>query len=344
MKPIIPFEFEPCSSEFATDHLIYNLSDTGKHVSWPPAHVKIFAPPHDYYPLPEDLEAANPDYFRMYGAKGFVAGSYAEILVNGISGFASFNMGGIEVSFGRASPLAAYIFDYVHRAKYFGAWYEINLARIIGIDTHSVEAAFINACMHYHDRAGSLPQPWAMDDSFIWEEESEDQGAVTSSLGPIVKDLDPLRFYYFGVAQKDDVSACIYFYKTLEYFSFLMNQAKLTKIRNDGTISEADFAKRILDIVFKDEKGPILQMIDKISESEDMSEAFNSKLIINNNICSLGEAIYSFRNSIVHGKFSYRYNLQSGSVFDEGEHLSAWRAVLKKLAWKALAKYGSRLI
>jgi len=344
MPPIIPFEFDPCSSEFETEHLKYDPADKGEYVSWPAANVKLFVPPHDYHLHPSDLQKSNPNYFRMYGAKGFLAGSYAEILVSEVPVFMALKMGGIEVSFGRASPLAAYIFDYVHRSKYFGAWDSIHSARIIGVTVDNAEASFLNACMQYQDKTGFIPEPAAMDDSFLYEEEPEEQNPVTLLLGPIVKDLDPLRFYYFGLSQADNASACIYFYRTLEYFSFLINQSKLTKLRHDYMMSEAEFAKRVHEVLFKEEKGPLLQIINNICDQSDLQKALDYGIITSKQSGLLGESIYSFRNSIVHGKFSYGYALQSGSILDDDAQLPKWRALLQGLARKAVTTYGSTLI
>ncbi|GJE81981.1 hypothetical protein [Methylorubrum thiocyanatum] len=344
MPPIIPFEFDPDSSNYETDHLTYDAVQNGQYVSWPPGHVRLFVPPHEYYPTPSELEQANPTYFQMFGAKGFMAGSYAEILIGQVPTFISLKMGNMEVSFGQASPLAAYVFEYVHRAKYFGAWDTIHTARMLGVTAENVEAAFLNASIQYHERTGTLPSPYAMDDEFLWAEEPDAPEPVSLSLGPIVKDLDPLRFFHFGIAQSNNAAACIYFYRTLEYFSFLMNQNKLTKLRHDGTISEADFAKRVLDVVFRDEKGPLLQLVNMITDASILQKSIDDNLIHTKTPGALGEAIYTFRNSIVHGKFSYGYTLQSGSVFDDDAQLPKWRYLLQTLARKAIAAFGSTLI
>ncbi len=256
----------------------------------------------------------------------------------------SLKMGNMEVSFGQASPFAAYVFDYIHRPKYFGSWDVIHTARMTGVAVDNVEAAFLNACIQYHERTGDLPSPFAMDDGFLWDEEQDAPEPVSLSLGPIIKDLDPLRFYHFGIAQADNAAACIYFYRTLEYFSFLTNQTKLTKLRHDGTVSEAEFAKRVMDVVFKDEKGPLLHLVNLISDTVILNKAVEDNIIQASSSGALGEAIYAFRNSIVHGKFSYGYTLQSGSVLDDDAHLPKWRHLLQTLARKAITRFGSTLI
>jgi hypothetical protein len=82
-----------------------------------------------------------------------------------------------------------------------------------------------------------------------------------STLCPLVTNLDPLRFYYNGMAQVDNVAACIYFYRTLEYFSFFTNATEMNRLRHDPNLSDADFSSRLLDLVSRDEKGPIFRLI-----------------------------------------------------------------------------------
>jgi hypothetical protein len=70
-----------------------------------------------------------------------------------------------------------------------------------------------------------------------------------------------------------------------------------------------------------------------------VSDGLIAKNAAPNTLC---EVLYGFRNSIVHGKFSYGYTLQSGSVLDEDPQLPRWKTLLRSLARRALDQYGSK--
>jgi hypothetical protein len=130
----------------------------------------------------------------------------------------------------------------------------------------------------------------------------------------MLRDVDPLRFYYNGLAQSDDMAACIYFYRALEYFSFFTNATEISRLRHDAMTSDAEFSRKILELISRDEKGPIFRLISSIADGQLLEFARFmglTKDVAPNTLC---EAIYAFRNSIVHGKFSYGYSLLSGSV------------------------------
>jgi hypothetical protein len=130
----------------------------------------------------------------------------------------------------------------------------------------------------------------------------------------------------------------------LEYYSFLTNKKQITQLRHDTALSENDFAKRILDLISKDEKGPLLKLINLSGDATVAQQAFAAGFIQNENIGLLGEAIYAFRNSIVHGKNSHGYDLQSTSILADNPSLPVWRALLQALAKKVMHSFGSKLV
>jgi hypothetical protein len=92
----------------------------------------------------------------------------------------------------------------------------------------------------------------------------------------------------------------------------------------------------------KEERGPFLQLVNSIVDDESLKQAATANLIKSATPSLLGEAIYAFRNSTVHGKTSYGYALRSTSVFVENNSLSLWRAILRSLANRAMSHYGSK--
>jgi hypothetical protein len=344
MKPTIPFEFDPGASEFEEHHLQYKDVPDGQLVSWPMAGLAIHVPKHKWSPDHDDIEKANGGTVKFHGLTGFSVGSYHEFLVGELPGNMGFRMGKLEVTFGEASPLMAYLFSGYHREKYFGLWEHITTARIVGAANEEAEIAFLNAAIRYRETLGVVPRIWAMDEAFLFDGEVDAHQANVLEQAPPIREIDPVRFFYHGVSQSDAAAACIYFYRVLEYYSFLSNKKQMHKIRNDASISEDEFAKQVLQLITKEEKGPFLQLINSIADDESLKHAVAANLIKSATHSLLGEAIYAFRNSIVHGKTSYGYTLQSTSVFVEDNSLSVWRAILRSLASRAMSHYGSKLL
>ena len=148
--------------------------------------------------------------------------------------------------------------------------------------------------------------------------------------------------YYNGLSQVDDIAACIYFYRVLEYFSFFVNAGEMTKLRHDQTISDADYSRKIIDLVHRDEKGPIFKLIVTLVDKTMIAQSLTEGLIKTPTANVLCESVYTFRNSIVHGKFSHGFILQSGSVLDEDIMIPRWKFLLKNLARRALDHYGTK--
>jgi hypothetical protein len=250
-------------------------------------------------------------------------------------------MAAVEASFGDATPLAAMLFDPFHRAKWYGPWNEILSLRIFGVGADEAEIAFLNAMNAYEEKFGVLPDLFPIDHVIFDDEETEHEEQIYIA-PPMVTNLDPLRFYYNGLTQIDHVAACIYFYRTLEYFSFFTNATEMNRLRHYPNLSDADFSRRLLDLVSRDEKGPIFRLITTLADAAILDGAVTDGLIKNALVNVLCEALYTFRNSIVHGKFSYGYSLLSGSVLQDDPPVAQWKVLLRKLARLALNRYGAK--
>lgn len=344
MQPTIPFTFSPGADEFEEHYLEYKDVPGGQLVRWALAGVSVIVPSHEWHPDFEQIEAANGELVSFHGLTGFSISLYHEFLVHDLPNYAGFRMGKFEVTFGEASPLMAYLFSGLHRDKYFGTWDQITTARIVGAGHDEAEIAFINAAVRYNESFGALPRIYAMDETLLFGEEIESGLPIVAMQEPPVGDIDPIRFLYHGISQVDDAAACLYFYRVLEYYSFLTNKKQMNLLRHSSTLSDDDFAKQILQLVTRDEKGPFLKLINAIADSASLKHAVSSGVIKDETSAVLGESIYAFRNSIVHGKHSYGYSLQSGSVLSENSLLPAWRAVLQGLAKRAIHGLGSKLI
>jgi len=341
MDPRVPYSFDPPAEEYEEEHLVWEDAADGQFALWPVIGERIFVP--EKRTSLADYIAPNAGAFTPHSNFGFTLGRYSEFLVAAPDfQYCAFNMAGVEASFGDATPLAAMVFWPIHHRKVHGEWQEFTSLRILGVGEELAEVAFLNAMLAYKEKSEYLPDIshlWPVSDD--WEtSELKDQ---VYSAPPIITDIDPLRFYYNGLAQNDSIAACIYFYRTLEYFSFLTNASEINVLRKDATTTDSEFTRKILKLISRDEKGPVFKLITSIADAKLLEYARFTGLIKDPASSALCDAVYSFRNSIVHGKFSYGYSLVSGSVLQHEVDLSFWRETLKSLAHSALDKYGSRI-
>jgi hypothetical protein len=343
MKSLIPFSFDPSADTFEENHLEYVDKAGGKLVVWPLAGLSIFVPDYEYYPKFESIENANAGLVKFHDETGYSIGNYHEFLISELPANIGFRMGKIEVTFGEATPMMAFLFNGLHFSKYYGPWQNITTARIVGASVDEFELAFLNAATRYQVKYSVLPKIWSMNDSWIMEE-AEYEGNHIVSGSAAVGDIHSIRFLYHGMSQTDDTAACIYFYRILEYYSFLASKKQMSTLRHNTTLSENEFAKRILDLITKDEKGPLLKLVNTISSLEILTQAKQLDLVKETNSNLLGEEIYVFRNSIVHGKSSYGYDLNSSSVLSESNNVPKWRIILQSLAQKAMDSFAERVI
>lgn len=342
MDPVVPYRFDPTSDHYEEEHLVWEDAPGGRLVSWPVIGARIIVPDDMKLPIGE-LAAANNGNFKSYGQFGFSLGNYSEFFVSMPDAkYCGFKMAGVEATFGDSTPLAAMIFDPFHREKWFGSWDSIISLRILGVGADEAEIAFLNAMNAYEEKFGILPDLVHIDPDLIIDFEQSDYEEEVFPAPPMVTSLDPLRFYYNGMCQIDDVAACIYFYRTLEYFSFFTNSSEINRLRHDAAISDVDFSRRLLDLVSREEKGPIFKLISTIADTAILASAVTDGLIKSPVANVLCEALYAFRNSIVHGKFSYGYSLLSGSVLQQDPMVLHWKMLLRKMAWLALDRYGGK--
>ena len=325
----------------------------GKKVGWGLVGASLFVPDYKWYPSLEEIEFNNKVTFKAHGFYGFSVGKYHEFFITfpyssfrGEAKPAAFRLGGIEATFGQATPLAYYLFSGMFDEKYFGPWDSISSLRLMGVSSEDIEAAFINACDAYATKFGDLPVVFELHDDYDYEEEEQlSTDDLEPQKGPpIVNNLEPLRFFCGVLLQPDALSACIQFYRVLEYFSFFTNFNEIKKLRHDHTLSDAEFPGKLLQFLSKDEKGPLFKLIISLADKDFMSPAQAEGLIENNTPGTLCEKLYIFRNSIVHGKFSFGYSLKFSSAIEKSENFKKWRNLLRELARRAVQQYGSRTL
>lgn len=344
--PTVPFFFDPAVETEEDPRLVYSPATGGRKVAWPAVGLSFFLPERKYWAYLSDIVEENNGLVLAHGHRGYSIGQYHEFFLRRWNGSAAaYKMGEIEATIGTATPFAATIFQGHHRDKYFGGWSDIWTLRLLGVRPEDLEAALLNALtLHAHEQ-GELLQMFEMDDSLYddpREEEDIEEGDEIMSAAPIVTDIEPLRFYYAGLAQDDAVAACIYFYRVIEFYSFMSHETSIRRLRHDGNLTDHEFSRKILDLVTRDEKGPIFRLIAAVADKDLLEKAKAAGLIQNALPNVLAESLYGFRNSIVHGKFSYGFTLESSSLLDPDPAVYRWRAAMRELAKRAIEQNGSR--
>jgi hypothetical protein len=349
MNPTLPFNFEYSGNKDYLKQLSITKYEGYEVVSWPPAGVSFKTPTYEYWPNRADVAAANGGLVTFHGDKGYSIGSFHEFFVAGTNQRRiGFQMGRLEVTFGTATPLMAYLFDGSHEDDFFDPWDHLSTVRIVGAtDIQEAELAFTNAAIRYYNRFKASPTLWEMNlnDFFPDEEEDEYDNLNPSVLveSAAIRDVEPLRFYYQGLTQSDPVAACLYFYRVLEYYSFLTYRKELSSARHDTALSDDEFLRRCLDTLSRDDKGPILRLVNQITDKGFLENAKTIELVKTADADLFGQNLYAFRNSIVHGKDSSGYVLHSPSVFNVEVNLISWRVALRSLAQNAINRFGRKL-
>lgn len=345
-SPTVKLHFDPTVDDEDATYLSISDVDGGTIVSWSDIGESVFVPEHKWWPDLAAMEAANGGKFTLHGNLGYSLGRFHELCIEhsiptefGVeTAMISAEMGNVEVTFGVATPLMAHLFEGVID-KHLKPWSELATVRILGAPHGAAEVAFFNACRIHFQLTGFWPKLMTLD--LDWDETEEVGELEHLSAPPMCTDVEPLRFLNSAMNQRDDTAACVSLYRVVEYFSFRENATAMGTLRHDATLSDADFSKKVLDLVFKDEKGPIFKTVKTLADAPLLTWSASQGLVIAPVASQLAEALYSFRNAIVHGKHSSGFLLHSESVLDPNPLSAKWRHVLLQLASKAIVHYGS---
>ena len=338
-KPHIPTSFTPasCSTE---DHLTIEPVDNLFRVTWDAVGIH-FLSPVEIYPSIEELQKLNSSLV-FHSTYGFSYGKYHEIFVEGLPESLSLKIGHAEVTIGEPTPVAAYFFDNIHDEHIYGEeWGGVSTVRILGIERHCLEAYFINACHHYSTHYDIVPRAHRFGSIEHWEDDEKEVG-ITTGLLPAIIDIEPLRCFYHAKHESDDASACIQFYRVLEYYAFFDLQSQVSQARHDSALSGRDFLVKVASLLTRDEKTPLIRLVQRLSSSVILKEAVSCDLIEQPDAGRLGNKLYDFRNSVVHAKYDQRSSIVVDPVFNVASKTFVWRGILEGLAWKALETCGRR--
>lgn len=338
---MLPLEFDPPAWDVA-DHITTKKVKKGTYeVTWPAAGLTLYsaraAQPEQHHILRHSTDVT------FHGMSGYSVGTYHEFFVGAVHVPASFRMRKAEVTVGEVTPLAVYLYEaYYHRKAHGDEWHYLSTFRLQNVPLERAEAYFLNAMHVYGDHYGELPlvQPFGPIES--WE--STEVKPLPSKLArnAVAMDVEPLRFLYHGLRETEPESACLHFYRILEFYAFFEIQQDVAALRADTTLSDRRFLNKVAELVFRNERTPIVRLVTKLAGKRLLAQAVRHGLIAQPQGEMLGDALYDFRNSFVHAKYDQRTSIFSASVLDEDPTVIAWRSVFEQLGRKAIAMLSDR--
>ncbi len=343
--PRIPSAFNPHDWE---QHLRFSEDHGVMEAHWPLAGVSI------YYPKPTEKWKVAPDraevsactpQLAFHGHHGYSVGPFSEFFVyagrepNPVS----FTMGTIEGSFGQVTPLAHLLYHYGHDDDLEGEFSAYQSIRLFGCTKHNAEAALISAVVFLEKQHGLTCEVFPVGNA-EWPEEEAYTGEEKELEFPNpFSDVEPLRMLFRGRQERDPESAFLQLYRILEYYSVLTLETQVAAMRSDHGLSTRQFLLDVHQLVGRDEKTTLGRMMALVADTPMLTRGRDSGLIGEATANALTNAVYDFRNSVVHAKSDHRAKLFSESIFVDESKATAWKRMSEELAWKAITAFGSRV-
>ena len=342
--PSIPLRFDPSPSYDLESHLETQAVGNMSKIVWRSLDLVVFHS-EEMFPTLDDFSKHTPGLV-FHGHFGFSLGQYSEFFIGGLPIYCPMMFGSVEVTFGEPTPLAMRMFE-TYRDKHFhGEWENINSVRILGCTAHNAELVLLNAFDRYEESFSVLPHVEEIN-HISWAEppETDEEALLKKPLtfpAAVVSDIDALRCFYYARTNPEPATACIQYYRVLEYYAFFSLQQTLALKRRDSSLSDRDFLLSTTQLLTRDEKSPIVKLVGELADSTILGTAHKAGFIRNADASQLGLALYEFRNSVVHAKYDQRVALSVDSVVATPSDTQAWQTVLHALAKRALNLKGTR--
>lgn len=152
-------------------------------------------------------------------------------------------------------------------------------------------------------------------------------------------------FYFYNEAMRiyDREISSLYLYKILEYFFLIARKDEFEVILKDYNKNNSiDILINKITKLYKDgEKEQLIILMNSIKENlnDIVNKAIKLNILNSNDLDSFAEELYLYRNSIVHGKSDYKFDLKIPNALCESEKDIFWRNSLKHISEILLFKY-----
>lgn len=158
----------------------------------------------------------------------------------------------------------------------------------------------------------------------------------------LFKNSEVLSFYNAGMEIRDHELSFQYFYKVLEYF-YIINRSDDFREKIEQYNSKNNIQKFITEItkIYKDKEINQLKYLlsANLDELNSILEFAKEKdLIEDTELDSLAEAIYKYRNSLVHGKSDDTFDLKLPELLNNKKEIN-WIKVVHQISLILIKKY-----
>lgn len=305
----------------------------------------FYASEEEWEPPQRDAAAKGTPQLTFHGDYGYSLGSFSEFFVHGgrEPNPRFFKMGAIEGSFGKLTPLAQLLFLANHDDDALGELESYETVRLLGCTKDTAESAIISAIL-FLERETGLRCGLITAGQVEWPDEEEyDAEERTFEVSSAFSDVEPLRMLLRGRQERDPDYGFLQLYRVLEFFSVLTSEAKVEQMRGDRGLSTRQLLLELHALIGRDEKIALGRLLAQIADAALLQRARDAGLIGETTANALTNAIYTFRNSVVHAKADQQAHLFSESVFLNESKAAAWRQICEDLAWKAMTAFGTPL-
>ncbi len=157
-----------------------------------------------------------------------------------------------------------------------------------------------------------------------------------------IKHHEALAFYNEGKRLFGHEISFQYFYKVLEHFFLICRQDEFKKIINDYNSNNNinEFISNVNDIYRQNEDRQLYVLLKTVESeiSQIIGEGHAKGYVADNNVESFTEALYTYRNTIVHGKSDEKFSVKIPSnIGSECENY--WNMAAEKIAEKLIMHY-----
>ncbi len=344
--PQVPFSFELKENSVVSDLLSKTISNGIITLNWKEINVSIYfkdLKENEYYPRLDNIKKHTPD-FHFYEKFGFTINKYSEFLIYAEAWeYAPFvclkENNGVEISIGSLTPIGHFIFDIYHENDYHPELESCLSIRVLGADFTEVETCLLNALNKIIYEYNTSFNFFSLE-SFDFDEISDyEKTDIAEELHYIRNnELIPNRLFYKGLKESDSSNAFLDFYRVLEYYSIIMLENDVNKIRIDSAISKRDFVLKMNRIINDNERALLGKLVNRIADAKILSYCEKNKLISSPKPEILCNELYEFRNSLVHSKLNQTNMPFSKSILKQDDETMKWNFVCKELAYNCMTK------
>ncbi|MBU5676920.1 hypothetical protein KQI88_10875 [Alkaliphilus sp. MSJ-5] len=157
-------------------------------------------------------------------------------------------------------------------------------------------------------------------------------------------------FYFYNEAMRiiDTEISTLYFYKIIEYFFLVIRKDEFKNIIEDYIVDKnIDLVINKLVKIYKEQELSQLTLLLKSLEEEIgglITKAVSLNIITSHDISKFAEALYGFRNSVVHGKSGEKFELKLPNPLIKNSKELFWRDSIKSIAEILIKKFCIKIL